>query len=83
MAIQWLTDDEVAIVPGLRVFTIDCVWGTVEATQFKSGSALDPGGEHFNGMFRVAMDNDQGEPSNDIRIYNGERMSTVRPAGLR
>ncbi|MBD0734009.1 hypothetical protein BGM09_00860 [Streptomyces sp. CBMA29] len=70
------------IIAGLRVFTNDCVWGTVESTQFESDSIIAPGGKYFDGFFRVAVDID-GQPSSDIRLYDGERMSTVKPPGLR
>jgi hypothetical protein len=83
MAVKRVTSDGVEIAAGLRVFTNDCVWGTVEARQFESGSVLDPGGAHFNGWFRVAVDDHLGQPSNDIRLYDGQRMSTTKPAGLR
>ena len=67
------TDNGVSITPGLRVFTNDWEWGTVEPGQCTSGAVSDPGGEWFNGWFRVALD------SGSTKIYNGERMTTVRP----
>jgi len=54
------TSDGVAIVPGLRVFTIDCAWGTVSADMVGA----------YDGWFNVEYD-DGRRP-----LPNGERMST-------
>ena len=64
------TADGVEITPGLRVYTIDCVWGTVEAAQFTPGGRTDPGGDCFDGFFKVEVG------TGDIRLYDGSRMST-------
>lgn len=67
------TDNGVEITPGLRVFTNDWVWGEVCPEQFESGSVLDPGGQYFNGWFKVKLE------SGKISLYNGERLSTRKP----
>lgn len=69
----WLTDNGVEITPGLRVFTNDWEWGTVLEENWKYQGPTDPGGEHFDGWFRVRLDL-QGDEG--YRLYNGERMTT-------
>jgi hypothetical protein len=65
-----LTVDRVPITPGLRVFTNDCEWGTVEPGQFTRGGLSDPGGELFDGWYSVSL------PNGGTRRYDGERLST-------
>jgi hypothetical protein len=77
MAVKFETDDGVEITPGLRVFTNDACWGTVEAQQFERGGRANPGGDLFDGWFQVELENGAG-----TRSYDGERMSTVKTAGL-
>lgn len=67
---EYKTTDGVTIVAGLRVFTNDCVWGIVDRQQFIRGGRLDPGGDMFDGWFRVML------PEGGSNLYNGERMST-------
>ncbi|MFJ6183743.1 hypothetical protein [Streptomyces sp. NPDC092295] len=67
------TSDGVEIVAGLRVFTTDWEWGTVDAEQFERGGLLDPGGAHFDGWFGVTLD------SGWSTIFNGERLMTRKP----
>lgn len=83
MAVKYLTYDGVEIVAGLRVYTNNARWGTVEAKQFTRGRSTDPGGEFFKGWFDVVEDDDQGQPGRGTVLLDGERMSTVKPAGLR
>jgi hypothetical protein len=71
---MYKTDNGVEITPNLRVFTNDWEWGTVDAAQFESGGMSDPGGEFFDGWFKVRLDGSIGS-----KIYNGERMTTVKP----
>lgn len=67
---QHRTVDGVPITPGLRVFTYDCVWGTVLPEQWNHPNSANPDSDTFDGWFRVSV------PEGGYRIYNGERMST-------
>lgn len=67
------TSDGVEITPGLRVFTNDWEWGTVDAKPFERGGLSDPGSPYFQGWFDVVMDN--GRRS----LYDGSRMTTRKP----
>jgi hypothetical protein len=83
VAVKYTTDDGVEIIAGLRVFTNNARWGTVEATQFTRGRSTDPGGDYFKGWFDVVEDDDQGQPRGGTVLLDGERMSTVKTPGLR
>jgi hypothetical protein len=62
------TDNGVEITDGLRVWTNDAEWGTVD---YAGTSLLDS--EYFEGWFRVTLD------SGRSATYNGERMTTAEP----
>jgi hypothetical protein len=69
MAQTYYTYDGVEITPGLRVWTHNACWGTVDADQVTRGGSCDPGGEYFDGFFRV------NEETGSCPLLNGERMS--------
>ena len=74
---QHHTVDGVPITPGLRVFTNDCVWGTVLPEQWNHPDSANPDSDTFDGWFRVSV------PGGGYRIYNGERLSTRNLDGRR
>lgn len=87
----WKTDNGVEITPGLRVFTNDWSWWQVGHKQFterdRNGEPYvnSPGGLYFDGWFRCykVQDNTKDGPVDEdnqqYTIYNGERMTTVKP----
>lgn len=76
---KYYTDNGVEITPGLRVFTNDWSWGTVLPEQFTSGGMCEPGGEYFNGWFKVKIDDDTEYCAGATKTYDGQRITTVAP----
>lgn len=73
------TADGIAITPGLRVITNDLKWGTVEVDQFMNeADPFGPGGQHADGWYHL-----NHEDGTRYARFNGERLGTVRPRGLR
>lgn len=70
------TVNGVAITPGLRVLDYDRKWGAVEAPQFMDDGMMTPGGEYFDGWYRVHRD---GE-ARAYKKFNGERLTTREPS---
>ena len=71
---EYYTCDNVEIVPGLRVFTNDCEWGTIsdrESRSYGEGDVPLKDRATFDGWFTVCMD------SGWQRLYNGDRMRTT------
>lgn len=66
------TVDGVRIVPNLRVFGYDGVWGNVDPCTW-SNDYGHPDGEFFDGWYRVVWDNGRKD------IANGTRMITRTP----
>lgn len=74
---HWHTDNGVRITPGLRVFTNEYAWATVDAEQFEPGGKVHDAG--FDGWFYVTYEPDQ-EWGQGRKAFNGERLSTRKPS---
>lgn len=68
------TYDGVEITPNLRVWSpYTMSWGTVLVTNWKYQGLTDPGGQYFNGWWKIGNDDGTGA------LLNGTRMAHVSP----
>jgi hypothetical protein len=71
------TFDGVEITPNLRVWSpYTMEWGTVLESNWKYKGLTDPGGEYFDGWWKIRGDTPAGSA-----LLNGTRMAHVPPAG--
>lgn len=68
------TSNNVEISIGLRVFTNDWSWGTV---------VKEPSGWDTDGWWSVKIDDDAEYCAGQTKTYDGQRLTTRAPAGVK